>query len=146
MKTKVCGTCKKRKPVTGFTKNLYRKDGLNNKCRICYAEYMRGYYVTHKAEHIERARRSKIKRKSKIMEALHRIKKACSICGEDRTACLDFHHRDRKKKSFTVSNAINWGYSVSRIMKEVEKCDVVCANCHRILELESRQLRARRSS
>lgn len=55
----------------------------------------------------------------------------CILCGEDHPACLDFHHREPSNKSFNVSQGPNSRYSVSRILEEAEKCDVLCSNCHR---------------
>lgn len=43
---------------------------------------------------------------------------------------MDFDHRDRNTKKFNVGRMIHEGWN--RIKIEIEKCDVVCANCHRI--------------
>ena len=57
----------------------------------------------------------------------------CQICGY--SACLDaleFHHRNPKEKKFKLSAAMyGEGYSREEIVKEISKCDLVCANCHR---------------
>ncbi len=54
----------------------------------------------------------------------------CKDCGENNHIVLDFDHlRDKK---YNISRMIHDGFSWKAIMKEVEKCDVVCANCHRI--------------
>jgi len=54
----------------------------------------------------------------------------CSKCGYNSCiACLDFHHRNPDEKEFEISNSgllLKWG----RLVKEVEKCDVLCKNCH----------------
>lgn len=57
----------------------------------------------------------------------------CSRCGFGKglPRCLDFHHRPGTKKSFALSVGRN-GYSWATLMKEVAKCDVLCANCHRL--------------
>ncbi len=52
-------------------------------------------------------------------------------CGEDDIIVLDFDHRDQKTKKFNLAEAISGGISMSRIKTEIEKCDIVCANCHR---------------
>jgi hypothetical protein len=59
------------------------------------------------------------------------MKLACIECGESDPACLDFHHRDPSEKDATVAEAIAGQWSENRIMSEISKCDVVCANCHR---------------
>lgn len=56
---------------------------------------------------------------------------ACTRCGEDEAACLDFHHI--KDKDNDVAKMAKDGASKEAILKEVTKCIVLCANCHRKL-------------
>lgn len=58
--------------------------------------------------------------------------KGCATCPEKDTRCLDFHHVDPKNKSFTISNHLH--YARSALEAEINKCVVVCSNCHRKLE------------
>lgn len=54
----------------------------------------------------------------------------CADCGENNHIVLDFDHlRDKK---YNISRMVHDGFSVKAIKKEIEKCEVVCANCHRI--------------
>lgn len=53
----------------------------------------------------------------------------CARCGEQRPTALDFHHQDRKAGG--VSKLVNDGYSKARIREEIDRCLVLCANCHR---------------
>lgn len=62
---------------------------------------------------------------------------ACKRCGMADSRCLEFHHRDPATKLFNVSKAAI-ACSMKVIMAEVEKCDVLCANCHRIIHWEER--------
>ncbi len=55
----------------------------------------------------------------------------CEECGEDHPATIDFHHEGDKE--IEVSNAIRRGWGKERVMVEVAKCKVLCANCHRKL-------------
>lgn len=48
----------------------------------------------------------------------------CADCGETDPVVLVFHHRDPTTKKFTA------GKSIPKLMAEIAKCDVVCANCH----------------
>ena len=52
----------------------------------------------------------------------------CSICGEDRIWCLDFHHTNPSEKEGSVSHMIQ---APNKLKSELEKCIVLCANCHR---------------
>lgn len=67
-------------------------------------------------------------------EALWSIKErsSCEVCGENRTPTLVFHHRNPDDKEFSVAYAIAHKYRWGRILRELEKCDVLCANCHRM--------------
>jgi hypothetical protein len=61
----------------------------------------------------------------------------CSRCGEVLPdVCYDFHHIDRATKYKEVSCMITELYSWDDIIKELDKCILVCANCHRIIEKE----------
>jgi hypothetical protein len=58
---------------------------------------------------------------------------SCYNCGETESCCLDFHHNDPSQKEIALALAPNRGWSLERIMREAEKCTVLCANCHRNL-------------
>ena len=53
----------------------------------------------------------------------------CS-CGESDPAVLQFDHRDGSDKVKEISAASRNGWSIDRLQKEIDKCDVLCANCH----------------
>lgn len=56
----------------------------------------------------------------------------CADCkGTFPSMCMDFDHRDRNDKSFGIGRWAN-GMSRATLAVEIAKCDVVCANCHRI--------------
>lgn len=54
----------------------------------------------------------------------------CIRCDESRHWVLDFHHRDPTEKEASVSRVLRGG-SKQRVLDEIAKCDVLCANCHR---------------
>ncbi|MBX0286703.1 HNH endonuclease [Halomicroarcula sp. F28] len=55
----------------------------------------------------------------------------CARCPEDDPACLDFHHVDEDEKEHQVTTMISYGYGRDKILDEMAKCEVICANCHR---------------
>lgn len=55
----------------------------------------------------------------------------CKFCQEDTPICLDFHHLNPREKDRDISSMVAVGMSKKRIMDEINKCIVVCANCHR---------------
>jgi hypothetical protein len=55
---------------------------------------------------------------------------ACERCGENHPACLGFHHADPSAKETTVAEAVKRGFGRKRLLAEIAKCEVLCANCH----------------
>jgi len=61
---------------------------------------------------------------------------SCSRCGYDKCkAALHFHHLDPSTKKFQISG--NWGISWEKVKLELDKCIVVCANCHAEIHMEA---------
>ena len=72
------------------------------------------------------------KRRKKIREmSIDYLGGKCCICGYNRcSAALDFHHRNEDEKEFGLSQN-GMTRSWERTKKEIDKCVLVCANCHR---------------
>lgn len=64
----------------------------------------------------------------------HELKKemCCSNCGFDHVAALQFHHTDPLEKEYTIAEMIGKGCAKKKILSEIEKCVVLCANCHAV--------------
>ena len=62
------------------------------------------------------------------------LSEGCFICAwNDYAVGLDWHHRDRSKKNFTINQAwdkVGW----KRLLAELDLCVVLCARCHRLVE------------
>lgn len=59
-----------------------------------------------------------------------KTERGCRRCGEKNPWCLDLHHIDPADKTTEVSKLK--GTNQTQIDAEIEKCEVLCANCHRI--------------
>ncbi len=57
----------------------------------------------------------------------------CQTCGESRPATLCFHHRDLSQKEFNLDGRTFANRKWSLIKDEVDKCDLLCHNCHHII-------------
>lgn len=71
-------------------------------------------------------------RRRELKRWFYRVKRdemECAECEEKRPPALDLHHQDGKASD--VSKMVNDGYSKSRIREEIDRCSVLCANCHR---------------
>jgi hypothetical protein len=64
-----------------------------------------------------------------------RIQSKCARCPENHPACLDFHHIDPstkdKSRPSRLHQAFDISWSIERIKKEIDKCEILCSNCHR---------------
>ena len=55
----------------------------------------------------------------------------CYICKRMFLPCvMDFHHREPSKKVKNIIDMVFGAYPIEIIIKEIEKCIVICANCH----------------
>ena len=54
----------------------------------------------------------------------------CIDCGYENIIALTFHHRIPEDKSFAVSSLLANGWGLERLKEELDKCDLLCANCH----------------
>lgn len=59
----------------------------------------------------------------------------CEVCGEARAVCLEFHHNNPNNKTFEISAGKS--KSITTLHKEICKCMIVCANCHRVIHAEA---------
>lgn len=55
----------------------------------------------------------------------------CVDCGESNPIVLEFDHHTPTDKHFNIGDATSRGFSLKRVIAEVAKCEVRCANCHR---------------
>jgi hypothetical protein len=62
----------------------------------------------------------------------------CSRCNENHPATFDFHHIDPSTKEFSLSEMSDKKFSKERVLKELDKCEILCANCHRKHHFEER--------
>lgn len=93
--------------------------------------YARGYYRRRKAEHLATQQRHRRKKRN-LWDTL-KAGRPCTRCRQEFPPCvLDWHHRDPETKDPIVMNN-KLRVSEARIRAEIEKCDLLCANCHRLL-------------
>ena len=101
-------------------------------------EYRRKWYALNKKSeqaHVNRRKKEITNWFKKYKESLH-----CLMCGETHPATLDFHHKNRTDKEFGINTRVHSGYSIDKIKQEIEKCEVLCANCHRKLHYQNNKL------
>ena len=109
---KQCTQCKKILPITEY----YSRGGgkYRSECKECHKKYVKVRY-TERKETVEEIK----------------VAKGCEKCGEIRPYMLDFHHKDPAIKDASVARLTSNRNKLEDIQKEIEKCVVLCANCHR---------------
>lgn len=78
-------------------------------------------------ESLKRLRLQKSQRCRALTSAI-KTATGCGLCSEQDPCCLDFHHLSDKTKA--VEYLVSRGFK-QRLLLEIAKCAVVCANCHR---------------
>lgn len=96
------------------------------------AQYARDHYHRNKDKIKARAKENTLKTRRVVREYIlqYLLENPCIDCGNSNPIVLEFDHRG--DKLFAIGMAINMGYSLKKVKTEIEKCDVRCANCHRI--------------
>jgi len=98
--------------------------------------YSRRHYEAN-TEEVKKRTSDKKKEERKKWDAFKRTLK-CTKCGFSHPAALDFHHTDPTKKDGIVSK-FNKNGQYKKAMKEIEKCIVLCSNCHRVHHYEEKK-------
>lgn len=84
----------------------------------------------YRVKHRDKINTKKTAKRLEKLTYLTNLKQSvgCKYCPESHPACLDFHHRDPSQKISGVARMTS--HSWENLLAEVEKCDVVCKNCH----------------
>jgi len=92
------------------------------------------YYAKNRETILERFKETRWLTKAECVEYLGGC---CSCCGfDEHIVALQFHHREPDEKLFCIGEMLSAGWSFDRLKDELDKCVLVCANCHWIIGLE----------
>jgi len=136
---KICKGCGLNKKLDTFPKNTRNGkligDGTKGKCKDCTNLYHREYLkdTSKKQAHIKRVEKNRKEHAYNLQTS--KVETGCQICGYSKCArSLQYHHIDPSTKEFGISWAMKRRYSMERLAPELEKCILVCANCHGEIE------------
>lgn len=117
------------KPFDAFHKSKAKKDGHTNCCKECRKVVHKEHYEANKQAYKNSARDRQKQLKLEIDEI--KAKTACADCGKNyHPIQMDFDHVSSNKDE-NVSLLVRSG-SRNKVLAEIEKCEIVCANCHRM--------------
>lgn len=136
-----CTRCLRIKTRDKFPPNKRYKNGLNCWCRECCNAYKRDLRDRDKSKQQAYFRKSTAKIRDYIRAAKDM---PCMDCGHRyHYAVMDFDHREGADKKFTLAK---FPSSLERVKAEIAKCDVVCANCHRMRTWKRKNASAEKDS
>ena len=111
-----CSKCKIEKPINDFYSQKDHKRGIMCLCKNCFNSLCVKRWIERKKKYVRL------------------IGGKCEYCGieltESNYSIFDFHHIDSNSKEYTWTKLKL--FSDSRILKELSKCKLLCANCHRL--------------
>ena len=114
MLLKQCVKCGLYKPINEFVFRDKKKGTYRNHCRLCHSKYASNRYHQNK----------------ETLDATQK-EKQCIRCGyHECVEALDYHHLEPSSKKDTVSSLLTH-YNVEDGLKEINKCILLCSNCHR---------------
>lgn len=128
---KECSKCGRVWPLSEYLFRSVERGTYRHVCRECRKAYHDAYYQDnsdrYKAHRRKNQRRYRAENRARMLEYLS--DKECIDCGESDPVVLELDHV-RGTKDFDVARMLS-GNGWDRILQELAKCDVRCANCHR---------------
>lgn len=129
----ICRICKIDKVEEDFHYQTKKKDKRKKYCKECAKDYRKKYYEANREKSIEYSKNTNKSFKIKLQQYIwdYLSENPCIVCGEGDPIVLEFDHRDTSEKYMNVCNMVNTRHSLKKIKSEIEKCDVLCSNCHK---------------
>lgn len=114
---RTCTKCGQTKDITQFSYKLKSKNIRQTICKKCFRQSaaMRLRQTYHRNK-----------------DYVNNLKKSgcCQKCGQKRYYLLQYHHVNKQEKEYNVSKLLS-NASFDRILSEIDKCILLCCNCHR---------------
>ena len=125
---KKCSCCKETKELKNFSFKNKLKNTYQAKCKVCVNLQNRELYLSDPQPYMDRAR----ERREKLRQYVRELKEslACKDCGKYYPFyVMDFDHIS-DDKSGNINRIASRG-SWKKLREEIDKCELVCSNCHR---------------
>lgn len=139
---RTCTTCKITKEDSEYFFRDKKTGRLHSQCKQCYSLKRRTnwelYYNKHGSKYRENAvkRSARLKAKLRLQMLDYLSDKSCVICGYSDSRALEFDHINPNSKTIGIAKAMSDIWSWNRILEEIDKCQILCANCHKIKTAE----------
>jgi hypothetical protein len=124
---KTCSRCNTEKDESQFTVKNKATGLLQSICKPCKKEYNTLHYADNKAKRILQKGEKRDEYRREFYSYLMTL--SCVDCGNSDFRVIEFDHL--RDKSFNIADKVG-DMPLKTLMKEIEKCEPVCANCHKI--------------
>lgn len=125
-----CFNCLKEKSIEEFSLRDKKKNIRHKRCRPCFNLLTAKHYKDNSQYYKDKAKRYH----KQVTERNHKFIceylsiHPCIDCGEKDIVVLEFDHQRDKDRAIS---AVLVNFSMRRLIDEVNKCEVRCANCHK---------------
>lgn len=128
---KTCSLCKKEKEITNFSKKT--KGRLQPYCQECNRLQKKEWYQNNQVRERQKIkeRQNSIREEQRDYIWKYLLLHPCVDCGETNPLVLEFDHV-RGIKNANVGSLLLRGVAMNTLLEEINKCDIRCANCHKI--------------
>lgn len=127
---KTCTKCLVLKELYDFDFRNKSKGTKQAHCKVCRKIMVDSHYRANVKTYLDRNKRTRQRNLMLVGEAKD---KPCTRCDKKYPPrAMDLHHRESSEKEEIVSRLAHLT-STAKLKRELEKCDVLCATCHRIV-------------
>lgn len=127
-----CTKCSKEKDEHDFRWRIRLEGKRQSWCKECFKEHERRAWQDN-PERRKSAMDSNTGRRKRNAQFVwdYLVQHPCVMCGESDPVVLEFDHREQSIKKGTICDMSRTSMGLETITEEIQKCDVLCANCHR---------------
>jgi hypothetical protein len=137
--TKLCRRCGELKPLSAF--HHHKRDGSQAWCKECKSTVAAEHYQANKARRYAHNKRRQAEFRSWYTSL--KAGRPCADCGQVfHPAAMHWDHLPEYEKEAALGELVRHG-SRQRIVEEIEKCELVCANCHAVRSIDRAQPESR---
>ena len=130
---RVCKKCSEEKDLSEFNFRNKEKGTYNSNCKECKRKIDNELYKsnhTGRKSKVSKSKKERVERNRSIVSDF-KLNGKCYLCGDERHYVLDFHHIISSEKEGEIPNLAKKAYSEKKIIEEIDKCVLLCSNCHR---------------
>ena len=130
---KTCAGCNELKVITAF--GLDHRSSTPKRRARCNSCANKANLTSRNKNRPQYNKKARDRRNSRKLRAIEYKGGKCSVCGSVvHTAAFDFHHIDPEEKD--TDPGLMMGLTDEKLFCELDKCILICSNCHRILHYE----------